>query len=165
MTTHEASGSTKNKVREWDLIGISLRVAWQFLGLPYRWGGDDPMQGFDCSGFIIELLKSTGILSRKMDTTAHGLWMMFANNEVAIPVEGCLVFWKRSDGRIIHVEMCIDERRSIGASGGGGTTVTIEDAIQKNAYIKIRPFRTRPHIKGFLDPFMKGGGSDVTVET
>ena len=123
------------------------------------------MQGFDCSGFVIELLKSSGILPRTMDTTAHGLWIMFANMEVKKPIAGCLVFWKRSDGRIVHVEMCIDDKHSIGASGGGGTTITIEDAIQKNAYIKVRPFLSRRHIRGFLDPFMKGGGSDVTIET
>lgn len=163
MPTHEAAGSTEN--RRSHLVGVSLRVAWQFLGLPYRWGGDDPMQGFDCSGFVIELLKSSGILPRMMDTTAHGLWVMFASKEVSKPVAGCLVFWKRSDGRIVHVEMCIDDRHSVGASGGGGATITIEDAIQRNAYIKVRPFRTRPHIRGFLDPFKGGSEHHVIVET
>jgi len=28
----------------------------------YLWGGDDPLAGFDCSGFVIEILKSVGIL-------------------------------------------------------------------------------------------------------
>lgn len=143
------------------LVGIAKKVAWQFLGLPYRWGGDDPMQGFDCSGFVIEVLKSVGILPRIGDWTAHGLWEMFGGKQVREPYEGCLVFWVRRNGRVIHVEFCINHEFSIGASGGGGATITIEDAIQRNAYIKIRPFVTRPQIKGFLDPFMEGNNGIV----
>lgn len=147
-----ALGETQN--RRSYLVSIALRVAWGFLGLPYRWGGDDPLQGFDCSGFIIEILKSVGVLPRVGDWTAHGLWIKFGDNDVVPPPrQGDLVFWDRSDGRVIHVEMCIDEHHSIGASSGGSTTVTIEDAIEKNAYIKVRPFRSRPRIAGFLDPY------------
>ena len=146
------------------LTGIAMKVAWQFLGLPYRWGGDDPIQGFDCSGFVIEILKSVGILPRQGDWTAHGLWLTFPKYEVQKPFGGCLVFWERSDGRIVHVEFCIDHKFAIGASGGGGATVTIEDAIQRNAYIKIRPFRSRPHIKGFIDPF-QGVDHESSIET
>lgn len=136
------------------LVGIAMKVAWGFLGLPYRWGGDDPLQGFDCSGFVIEILKSVGVLPRVGDWTAHGLWERYKNNVVERPKEGDLVFWNRSDSRVIHVEMCIDQFFSIGASSGGATTITIEDAIKKNAYIKVRPFRSRPSIAGFLDPFV-----------
>ena len=135
------------------LSGLAVKIAWSFIGLPYRWGGDDPIQGFDCSGFVIEILKSVGALPRRGDWTAHGLYYMFTDKIVQEPIEGCLVFWERQDGRVVHVELCIDANFAIGASGGGGTTITIEDAIQKNAYIKVRPFRSRPHIRGFVDPF------------
>lgn len=155
---------TQGTHRRGYLVGVADKVAWQFLGLPYRWGGDDPMQGFDCSGFVIEILKSVGLLPRGVDTTAHGLWQMFSNREVVVPIPGCLVFWYRSDGRIVHVEYCIDGEFSIGASGGGSATVTVEDAIQRNAYIKVRPFRSRLHIKGFVDPF-KEVVNDGSIET
>ena len=128
----------------------ALKIAWSFLGRPYIWGGDDPMRGFDCSGFVIECLKSVGKLPQKGDWTANTLFGLF--RKVQDPDLGCLVFW--GSPRIIHVEFCIDDKLSIGASGGGSRTKTEADAISQNAYIKIRPFRSRNGIAGFCDPFL-----------
>lgn len=135
---------------------VALKVAWSFLGLPYMWGGDDPIAGFDCSGFVIECLKSAGILPRRGDWAAQGIWDMFNKNlAVNTPGPGCLVFWESRGGRVIHVEMCIDDELAIGASGGGSENTTRGEAIKKNAYIKIRPFRGRANIKGYIDPFLE----------
>jgi len=130
----------------------ALKIAWTFLGKPYLWGGDDPITGFDCSGLIIEILKSVGKFPRTGDATAQMLWDMLASGQVDTPAAGCLVFWERN-GRVLHVEMCLDDELSIGASGGGSKTNTIQDAVRQNAYIKVRPFRSRSGIKGFVDPF------------
>jgi cell wall-associated NlpC family hydrolase len=131
---------------------IAERVAWSFLGKPYIWGGDDPIAGFDCSGFVIEILRSVGILPRAGDWTAAQLMDKFPI--VSNPTNGCLVFWENAEKKVIHVEYCLDSRLSIGASGGGSKTITVEDAIKQNAYIRIRPFRERTGIAGYCDPFM-----------
>ena len=113
------------------------------------------MAGFDCSGFVIEILQSVGILARNFDTTAQGLYDMFP--KVLTPSEGCLAFWRGSGQRVIHVEYCIDSVHSIGASGGGSGTITVKEAIEQNAYIKVRPFRSRSGLVGyFADPFKAG---------
>jgi cell wall-associated NlpC family hydrolase len=132
---------------------IAKKIAFSFLGKPYIWGGDDPIAGFDCSGEVIEILKSIGILPRKGDWTAEGLWNRFGRCEVKKPYNGCLVFWTNRSGKISHVEYAINRELCIGASGGGSKTKTIEDAIKQNAYIKIRPWRSREEVKGFVDPF------------
>ena len=128
---------------------ITITTALAYLGKPYLWGGDDPLAGFDCSGLIVECLKSAGRLPRNGDWTAEQLYGKFPN--VADPAEGCLVFWVNMSGKIIHVELCLDDVFSIGASGGGSETLTEADAVRQNAYIKIRPIR--PGAFGYVDPF------------
>lgn len=132
---------------------IATRVAWTFLGKPYLWGGDDPVAGFDCSGFVIEILKSVGALPRRGDWTAAGLAERFEETKQAAGKEGALVFWASGAGKIIHVEYCLSETLSIGASGGGSATDSQADAIRQNAYIKVRPYRSRARLWGFVDPF------------
>ena len=135
---------------------IAVQLAFTFVGKPYIWAGDDPMKGFDCSGLVIEILKSVGLLSRKGDWTAHGLWDLFRARgcEVDAPRSGCLVFYGTPD-KVIHVEMLVADDLTIGASGGGPGTLSEADAIKQNAYIKIRPLRSGGSV-GFVDPF-KGG--------
>lgn len=130
---------------------LCRRIAYEWLGRPYIWGGDDPIAGFDCSGFCIELLKSVGRLPRKGDWRAVQLYGMFPS--VPAPYLGCLVFW---GDPIHHVEFCLDGTLSIGASGGTSQTKTEADAIRMNAYIKIRPMASRPGIFGYVDPFLQG---------
>ena len=86
------------------------QYAKKYVGVRYKYAGKNP-KGFDCSGFCIEILKSTGLLPRKGDWTAQNLWDEFKDKEVAKPYTGCLVFWnnKRKD-RIIHVEFAILDR-------------------------------------------------------
>lgn len=131
---------------------IALRTAWAYHGRPYRWGGDDPLAGFDCSGFVIECLRAAGRLPPAGDWTAAGLFVCFNRPGAPVldPCRGCLVFWGNP---IHHVELCLDAVYAIGASGGGSGTLTVGDAIKQNAYIKVRPFRSRPGIYGYVDPF------------
>lgn len=132
-------------------LELAKQVAMSFLGKPYIWGGDDPMRGFDCSGFCVEILKSIGALPRQGDWTADGLYNFYKNCEKPYPDPGYLVFW----GRLIktHVEFCLNENYSIGASGGGSKTITEAEAIKQNAYIKIRPIDSRSEQKYCVNPF------------
>lgn len=139
---------------------IASKVAWGFLGLPYVWGGDDAVAGFDCSGFCIEVLKSVGILPRRGDWTASGLLGHFKDEDYHVELgdvrEGCLVFWssRHDRTRIIHVELALNGILCIGASGGGSRTDDRQAAVIGNAYVKVRPWATRGNVYGAVDPFM-----------
>ena len=143
-----------------EALPIARMVALSLLNKPYLWGGDDPMAGFDCSGFCIEILKSVGLLPRRGDWASRSLWRLFRGKDDAnvIPladmVEGCLVFWHSPSDRdrIVHIEYALNDQLTIGASGGGSANVDLATAIQKNAYIKIRPVREE-RLHGLINPF------------
>lgn len=130
-------------------VSLANSYAWTFIGLPYIWGGDDPVRGFDCSGLCVEVLKGVGILPRDGDWGAAALYDKFPH--VAAPVPGCLVFY--GDGKVEHVEWCYNTSIAIGASGGGSKTQTEQDAIAQNAYVKMRPIARARKIVGYCDPF------------
>lgn len=128
---------------------IAIKRAWTLLDLPYSWGGDDPVKGFDCSGGVIEILKSVCRLPRKFDCRAKDLYVLFP--KVKTPRAGCLVFYGTEE--IEHVEFCINRWLAIGASGGGSKVKTREDAIKYNAFIKLRSIKRKRRIIGYVDPF------------
>lgn len=149
-------------------------VAMRLLGKPYQWGGDDTAGGFDCSGFVLELLKTVGYVGEKEDLNADMLMRRFEKKKQSAPREGCLLFTVDANGKAFHVVYCLDDIFQIGASGGTSKTVAIIPertkvtelqylialaemavpvaAIRDNAYIKIRPINYDPkrHVLEYL---------------
>jgi hypothetical protein len=127
-------------------------VAWEsFLGEPYRWGGDDPMAGVDCSGLALEGLKACGKFDREGDARALDLARKWPAVTALLP--GCLVFY---GSPIYHVEivwaiLASGQVLTLAASGGGSQTISLEEAIKHNAFVKIRPMR--PGYVRAVDPF------------
>lgn len=146
-----------NALKSFYLRSKAVEYAERFIGIPYRWGGDDPIAGFDCSGLIVEVLQGVGRLAHGQDYTAHDLWTIFKPFQVEKGYGGCLVFWFDEKGRAKHVEMMIDNEFVIGASGGGSTTQTAADAIKQNAFVKMRPLRYRGSNFKIVDPFREIG--------
>jgi cell wall-associated NlpC family hydrolase len=119
---------------------------------PYKWGGDDPMGGFDCSGGIQELLASIGI-DPKGDQTAQALYNHFdleidnhwiGDSYASIYRSfGHLLFFGKGNDKITHVSMAINHRSMFEFAGGGSKTNTIDDAIRHNAYARIRAIDSR----------------------
>lgn len=127
---------------------------WERLyGEPYRWGGNDPLEGFDCSGLVVEGLKSAGLLPREGDWTAAALATRFPVVAGGLK-PGCLLFYRRGEA-IGHVEIVWLTVGSLvftlAASGGGSATVDRSAAQAQNAYVKIRP-AVSPWFRA-VDPF------------
>ena len=130
-----------------------VTIAMTHLGRPYRWAGDDAMAGFDCSGLVVECLQSIGMLSG--DLTAQGLFERYEARHSVKPAPGCLVIYFK-DGRAYHIGIYWRNGLYITADGGGSKTLTQEDAIKQNAFIKIRPVESRPDPQ-FFDIFRLRG--------
>ena len=126
----------------------------KFIGRPYKYGGNDPMEGFDCSGLIHETLQSVGLEKHGFDCTAHDLYLMIKADHKILdkPRFGALVFWFR-EGKAVHVAMLVNEFQICEAGGGDSNTLTEEDAKRRNACVRIRSLDYRGDNYKILDPF------------
>lgn len=131
---------------------LLIRYAMCFVGLPYKWAGDDAIAGFDCSGLVQEILASAG-LDPKGDQTAQGLYDHFAKNSThGVYGPGVLAFFGKSVREITHVAFCVDSYRMIEAGGGGSKTLTLNDAVTQNAYVRMRLIKNRSDLVATLKP-------------
>ena len=115
-----------------------------YLHKPYLWGGDDPLIGLDCSGFAQECLAALGA-DPAGDQTAHALrdhCLKYGTPIMTPPDTGDLVFYG-TQGKIIHIAVGFHKGIVIEAGGGGSRTKTLQDAINQNAFIRLRPYRKR----------------------
>lgn len=123
--------------------------ALSFVGTEYHYSGDDPLGGFDCSGFVQELLKSAGVVSHNTSKmNAQMLFDLLEPNSVQNAwALGSIAFFGESLKKISHIGFCLDAYRMIEAGGGDSDTVTHDVAIKRNAFVRIRPIKYR---KDFL---------------
>lgn len=135
---------------------IVMEYAFSFLGTPYRWGGDDPLVGIDCSGLVLEVLKAAGVYKGHFDTTAQGLYDDLTKNKSAAithsPEPMCLAFYGKSNKEITHVTLCVSSTRMLEAGGGGAKVVDLASAAKANAYVRIRPIDSRVDIIAIVKP-------------
>lgn len=131
--------------------GVLLLYALQFVGKPYIWGGEGPA-GFDCSGFIQELLKSIGG-DQPGDQNAQMIYDHYKyagefNNRAL----GALAFYGKSATEISHVAMFLNDWQVIEAGGGDHETTNAAQAEVDHAFIRVRPFNHRKDLIGVYKP-------------
>lgn len=122
MLAATASANKRQRVVEYALT---------FLGGPYRYGGNDPRTGVDCSGFVRYVLSNAAGVNISRTSASQ------ANEGVAVNdilmQEGDLLFYSEG-GRINHVAMYI----------GGGKVI---HASSVKTGIKISPWNYRAPVK------------------
>ena len=99
-------------------------TAMDYLGIRYRYGGNSPTTGFDCSGFVNYVAnKSLGLkLPRRSDEMAL-LGVSINKSELQV---GDLVFFNTLGRRFSHVGVYIGENRFVHSPAAGGV-VRVED--------------------------------------
>jgi cell wall-associated NlpC family hydrolase len=123
-----------------------------FIGGPYKYGGDDPMAGFDCSGFVQELLLSVG-WGPPTDHSAQDLFHFLSGKNWSEKLQrGAIVFFGKNREKIGHVAIALNDEMMLEAGGGDATTTTLPEAIKRNAFIRIRPIKHRKDLIAYLYP-------------
>jgi hypothetical protein len=96
-----------------------VRTARSFLGVPYRWGGDSPDHGFDCSGLAMVAYQLNGL---DLPRSSRDQWAAGSSVDRARLSEADLVFFASSrGGGVSHVGIYVGHGQFIHAPGRGKT--------------------------------------------
>lgn len=114
-------------------------TALQMVGVPYRYGGESPEEGFDCSGLVQYAYRSAGV---SLPRTSRG--QLKASRPVALAdaVAGDLLFFRSKN--LSHVGIYLGEGRFVHAPATGRT---VSIASFSTAYYR-RNFVRAGHIPG-----------------
>lgn len=122
------------------------------LHIPYRWGGDNPLIGFDCSGFAQVALGWLG-LDPPGDQTADALYRHFKAHGTIVPIAdlGDLVFYG-IEARVTHVTIALDAERMFEFGGGNARTISRQVAEQQGACGKVSRIKRRADLVNIVRP-------------
>lgn len=106
-----------------------LVTARKYLGVPYRYGGESPKEGFDCSGFVHFVYGQQGI---SMERTADKQYLQGQTVTKQDLNPGDLVFFSSSGQYVDHVGIYAGEQLFIHAPRTGRNVSY--DSLESNYY-------------------------------
>jgi cell wall-associated NlpC family hydrolase len=123
-----ACTSVKNDVRTPDSDAAAKKLtsyARSLVGIPYKYGGNSPDTGFDCSGFVGHVFRHTlGInLPRSSEEISH-LGQATSTGNLRV---GDLVFFNTLHRKFSHVGIYLGNDRFIHAPSSSTGSVRTED--------------------------------------
>ena len=128
------------------MIEMMLDYAMRFIGTPYVYGGNNPVSGMDCSGFVCEILKAVSVIPGHKDFSARELYVMLQSTNgcrVSKSVKrGSILFFGKNINTISHIAIAINDKLMIESGGGDAGTISKEKAALCNAFVRIRPIRS-----------------------
>ncbi len=108
-----------------------VRTAQSMIGKPYRYGGNSPSRGFDCSGLVQYSHRVAGISVPRTSTQQHHRARAVALSNLQ---PGDLLFF-RIQGKTGHVGIYLGEGRFVHAPSSGKS---VEITTLDNSYWKPR---------------------------
>ncbi|HLO26750.1 MAG TPA: NlpC/P60 family protein [Geobacteraceae bacterium] len=99
-----------------EMGGIAARTAERFVGIPYRWGGDNVVEGMDCSGFVRAVYNLCGV---NIPRTSREQFLVGENVARDDLMDGDLVFFGASADQINHVGIYVGNGRFVHAPRRG----------------------------------------------
>lgn len=101
-----------------DKIGNMLLQSVSLIGIPYKWGGNTPATGLDCSGFIRYIFKKS--LGITLPRTANEIARLGKSVPLNQLEPGDLLFFNINGGRrISHIGMYLGQNKFIQSPSTG----------------------------------------------
>jgi cell wall-associated NlpC family hydrolase len=102
-------------IRHADIVDQAMTL----IGVPYRWGGNDPENGLDCSGFVRYVYrKATGKLLPRQSAQISKTGSAIAKPDLH---PGDLVFFNTPRGTATHVGIYVGEQKFVHAPATGSS--------------------------------------------
>ncbi len=115
--------------------------AESFIGVPYRWGGSSPRDGFDCSGFTMAVYRLNGLNLPRSSSAQWTAGSRVGRHQLS---KADLVFFATSGGtRISHVGIYVGKDKFIHAPG---RSKKIRISSLSNTYFKQRYVGARSYL-------------------
>ena len=118
------------------------------VGTPYRWGGNTPDSGFDCSGLIGFVFRDAAGIS--LPRTTREFIVMRGQDVSAQNLQtGDLLFFATEGGsQVSHAGIYVGEGRFVHAPQTGGTVKldTLSKAYWQNAYLSAKRVLPAEHL-------------------
>jgi cell wall-associated NlpC family hydrolase len=102
--------------RDRDMGAIAARTAERFVGIPYRWGGENVVDGMDCSGFVRAVYNLCGLSIPRTSRDQYKAGESVAKEGLQ---DGDLVFFGSSEDSINHVGIYVGNGRFVHAPRRG----------------------------------------------
>jgi cell wall-associated NlpC family hydrolase len=99
-----------------DMGNIAARTAERFVGIPYRWGGENVVDGMDCSGFVRAVYNLCGLSIPRTSRDQYKAGEPVVKEDLR---DGDLVFFGSSEDSINHVGIYVGGNKFVHAPKRG----------------------------------------------
>lgn len=125
--------------KEKDMGEIAARTAERFVGIPYRWGGDNVVEGMDCSGFVRAVYNLCGLSIPRTSRDQYRAGDAVSRQDLQ---DGDLIFFGASADKINHVGIYVGSGKFVHAPRRGEEIriTSIEENYFDKRYVGARRY-------------------------
>ena len=122
-----------------DMGSIAARTAERFVGIPYRWGGENVFDGMDCSGFVRAVYNLCGISIPRTSRDQFKAGAAVTKNALR---DGDLVFFGAGEDKINHVGIYVGGGKFVHAPRQGEEikVSTVDESYFEKRFIGARRY-------------------------
>lgn len=100
-----------------------IKAAKKYLGKPYVWGGEsDKEGGYDCSGYVSNVLYDAGVVKTFKRFTAQSLYNSSVGSKVKTKKEADIIFFGSDPKNVTHVAIYAGNNKIYESKGGSVNT-------------------------------------------